>query len=99
MKKNIKTYRYLANVFINHIEAYENGKISLDSLIYSLYTKWVAFDNKYKKLAIIREIIRLIGGYKFNIYQYELYLAINNKSNKFIEEHKKYLTKMNNPVY
>lgn len=99
MKKNIKRYRYLANVFINHIEAYENGKISLDTLIYSLYTKWHYSDNIYKNIAVIREITRLLGGYKMNIYQYELWLAVENKSNYLIQEHINFLTIANKPVY
>jgi hypothetical protein len=61
MKSNIKTYRYLANIFVAHYDAYKSDKITHEFLMYSLYTKLTFSDNMHKNLNMILELFNLLG--------------------------------------
>lgn len=61
MKNNIKTYRYLANVYKNHYQAYIDGKLTYEFFVYSTYTKLFCYKNPYQQANLNHEIIKLIG--------------------------------------
>jgi hypothetical protein len=91
MKANIKTYRYLANVFASHAKAWQEGKISDESIVFSFFTKIRFSDNVYKVSNLLNEIEKLIG--------LDLLLSIHDlydntkENNKFIAEHLTFVSK------
>lgn len=85
MKTNIKTYRYLANVFASHYAGYKAGKISQKSLEYNFFTKIRFSDNVYKVTSLLNEIERLIGLDAL-LTIWDMY-DTNKDTNSFIQEH------------
>jgi hypothetical protein len=86
MKTNIKTYRYLANIFVSHYESYKDDKITHEFLMYSLYTKLTFSDNMHKNLNMILELFNLLGDKVMKNLLVQLSL---DDSNILIIKHKK----------
>lgn len=85
MRTNIKTYRYLANVFANHMVAYKAGNMSEKAIVYSFFTKLRFSDNVHKVSNLLNEIQRLIGIVDM-LTIWDLYDNTSD-ANSFIQEH------------